>query len=109
MAGINMSTGDALINIDIDLQDPPSLIEQMVKYWREEKYDVVFTNDDFTHELYSKRGKSIISVELKSRSDLSGTNIRNLISTDQNWKQFLPSGTIDVLSEIDPKKRLSDL
>ena len=43
MAGINMSTGDALINIDIDLQDPPSLIEQMVKYWREEKYDVVFT------------------------------------------------------------------
>ena len=73
------------------------------------QYDVVFSNDDFTHELYGKRGKSIISVELKSRSDLSGTNIRNLISTDQNWKQFLPSGTIDVLSEIDPKKRLQDL
>lgn len=73
------------------------------------EYDVVFSNDDFTHELYSKQGKSIIPVELKSRSDLSGTNIRNLISTDQNWKQFLPSGTIDVLSEIDPKKRLSDL
>ena len=73
------------------------------------QYDVVFSNDDFTHELYGKRGKSIISVELKSRSDLSGTNIRNLISTDQNWKQFLPSGTIDVLSEIDLKKRLLDL
>ena len=73
------------------------------------EYDVVFSNDDFTHELYGKREKSIISVELKSRSDLSGTNIRNLILTDQNWKQFLPSGTVDVLSEIDPKKRLSDL
>ncbi|MDC0856923.1 nicotinamide-nucleotide adenylyltransferase [Candidatus Nitrosopelagicus sp.] len=73
------------------------------------EYDVVFSNDDFTHELYGKRGKSIISVELKSRSDLSGTNIRNLILTDQKWKQFLPSGTVDVLSEIDPKKRLSDL
>ena len=73
------------------------------------EYDVVFSNDDFTHELYGKRGKSIISVELKSRSDLSGTNIRNLILTDQNWKQFLPSGTADLLSEIDPKKRLSDL
>jgi glycosyltransferase involved in cell wall biosynthesis len=43
MAGINVSTGDALVNIDIDLQDPPYLIKQMVKYWREENYDVVFT------------------------------------------------------------------
>ena len=72
------------------------------------EYDVVFSNDDFTHELYEKRGKSIIAVELKSRDDLSGTNIRNLILTDQNWKQFLPSGTADVLSEIDGKKRLTD-
>ena len=73
------------------------------------EYDVVFSNDDVKHELYGKRGKSIISVDLKSRSNLSGTNIRNLILTDQNWKEFVPSGTIDVLSEIDLKKRLSDL
>jgi len=73
------------------------------------QYDVVFSNDDFTHELYGKRGKSIISVDLKSRSDLSGTNIRNLILNDQNWKQFLPSGTVEVLSQIDAKKRLEDL
>mgnify|MGYP001377711316 CR=1 FL=1 len=43
MAGIKMSNGDALINIDIDLQDPPSLITEMVKFWNEEHYDVVFT------------------------------------------------------------------
>ena len=73
------------------------------------EYDVVFSNDDFTHELYGKRGKSIISVDLKSRSNLSGTNIRNLILTDQNCKEFVPSGTRDVLSQIDGKKRLEDL
>ena len=73
------------------------------------EYDVVFSNDDFTHELYGKRGKSIISVDLKSRSNLSGTNIRNLILTDQDWKEFVPSGTRDVLSQIDGKKRLEDL
>ena len=73
------------------------------------EYDVVFSNDDFTHELYGKRGKSIISVDLKSRSNLSGTNIRNLILTDQNWKEFVPSGTRDLLSRIDGKKRLEDL
>ena len=73
------------------------------------EYDLVFSNDDFTHELYGKRGKSIISVDLKSRSNLSGTNIRNLILTDQNWKEFVPAGTRDVLSQIDGKKRLEDL
>ena len=43
MAGVQMSSGDALVNLDIDLQDPPSLIKEMVKYWREDNYDVVFT------------------------------------------------------------------
>lgn len=43
MAGIKFSSGDALVNIDIDLQDPPSLIKKMVKYWKEENYEVVFT------------------------------------------------------------------
>ena len=43
MAGIKSCTGDALINIDIDLQDPPSMIPEMVKYWKEENYDVVYT------------------------------------------------------------------
>ena len=80
------------------------LVDQIIP-----EYDVVFSNDDFTHELYGKRGKSIISVDLKSRSNLSGTNIRNLILTDQNWKEFVPSGTRDVLSQIDGKKRLEDL
>ena len=43
MAGIKLSSGDALINIDVDLQDPPSLIPEIVKFWRDENYDVVFT------------------------------------------------------------------
>ena len=43
MAGIQLSTGDALVNLDIDLQDPPSLIQEMVKYWRTDGYDVVYT------------------------------------------------------------------
>tara|TARA_B100000795_G_C22777838_1_gene430855 strand:- start:207 stop:1160 length:954 start_codon:yes stop_codon:yes gene_type:complete len=43
MAGIQLSTGDALVNLDIDLQDPPSLIAEMVKHWRVDGFDVVFT------------------------------------------------------------------
>jgi len=49
MAGIQMSTGDALVNLDIDLQDPPSLIAEMVKHWREDGFDVVFTTRTKRH------------------------------------------------------------
>lgn len=43
MAGVTASTGDALINIDIDMQDPPELIPQMVNFWLSNKYEVVYT------------------------------------------------------------------
>src|SRR6056297_3386041 len=39
-AGINIAKGDAVIIIDADLQDPPRLIPQMVRYWQQ-GYDVV--------------------------------------------------------------------
>lgn len=34
LAGLDHSRGDACVVIDVDLQDPPELIEQMVEKWR---------------------------------------------------------------------------
>lgn len=39
-AGLMTATGDAVIPMDADLQDPPSIIPEMVKMW-EEGYEVV--------------------------------------------------------------------
>lgn len=39
-AGIDQAKGDAVIIIDADLQDPPGLIPEMVRHWRQ-GYDVV--------------------------------------------------------------------
>ena len=41
IAGLDYSKGDAVIIIDADLQDPPELIPEMLKYW-EEGYDDVY-------------------------------------------------------------------
>jgi nucleoside-diphosphate-sugar epimerase/glycosyltransferase involved in cell wall biosynthesis len=41
MSGMNISTGDACVLLDGDLQDPPELIEDFVKNW-EKGFDVVF-------------------------------------------------------------------
>ena len=41
IAGLNYCKGDAVVIIDADLQDPPELIPEMIKYW-EEGYDDVY-------------------------------------------------------------------
>ncbi len=41
IAGFDNVRGDAMVIIDADLQDPPELIPEMIKYW-EEGYDDVF-------------------------------------------------------------------
>ena len=41
IAGIDYATGDAVIFMDSDLQDPPELIPELIKYW-EEGYDDVY-------------------------------------------------------------------
>ncbi|MGB3945770.1 MAG: glycosyltransferase family 2 protein [Candidatus Saccharimonadales bacterium] len=40
-AGFDHATGDAVVVIDADLQDPPELIPEMIEYW-EEGYDDVY-------------------------------------------------------------------
>jgi polyisoprenyl-phosphate glycosyltransferase len=41
LAGLQYASGDVVIVIDVDLQDPPELITQMVEKWKE-GYDVVY-------------------------------------------------------------------
>jgi glycosyltransferase involved in cell wall biosynthesis len=41
IAGLDFSVGDAVVIIDADLQDPPELIIEMIKYW-EQGYDDVY-------------------------------------------------------------------
>ena len=73
------------------------------------KYDVVFTNDDFTKTLFEKRQINIIQVVLKDREKFSGTNVRELITDDKNWQDLVPDGTRKVLDKINAKERLKNL
>ena len=40
-AGLEASTGDVVVPLDADLQDPPGIIKEMLAHWRE-GYDVVY-------------------------------------------------------------------
>lgn len=90
-----------------DLEDHKKWIENMDEIVP--KYDMVFSNDEMTHHLYSKRNMKVISIPFTNRDELSGTNIRNRISTDQKWDHLVPEGTKKTLEKINAKDRLNSL
>ncbi len=73
------------------------------------KYDVVFTNDEFTKTLFKKRQINVIPVVLKEREKFSGTNIRQLIIDGKNWQDLVPQGTRKVLDKLNANERLKNL
>lgn len=54
-AGIDAATGDAVIPIDADLQDPPELIPEMIKEWLMGAEVVLARRVDRTSDSYLKR------------------------------------------------------
>ena len=73
------------------------------------KYDIIFTNDEFTKTLFEKREMNVVPVVLKDRGKFSGTNIRELIADDKNWQDLVPQGTRKVLDNLNAKERLKNL
>lgn len=41
-AGLDHARGDAVVPMDVDLQDPPEVILEFIRYWRDEGYDMVY-------------------------------------------------------------------
>ena len=74
MAGLDYAKGDAVIFIDADLQDPPELIPELIKYW-EEGYDDVYakrkTRDGetflkkFTSKMYYRVLQKLTKIEIQ--------------------------------------------
>jgi len=73
------------------------------------EFNMVFTNDELTQSLYSKRGIKVLVVPFKDRENLSGTKIRDRIKTDHEWEHLVPHGTKNVLNKISAKDRLKHL
>ena len=66
LAGMEYSRGDAVIVMDVDMQDPPELVQDMVAKWRE-GYDVVLpqrtrrTGEPFIKRLVAETGYKVIN------------------------------------------------
>lgn len=74
MAGLDYAKGDAVIFIDADLQDPPEVIPELIKYW-EQGYDDVYAKrrsrkgeswlKKWTSKMYYRVLQKMSSVEIQ--------------------------------------------
>jgi len=73
------------------------------------KFDIIFSNDELTNHLYSKRNIQVMAIPFLKRDKLSGTRIRDLIISDQNWNDLVPEGSKNFLEKINVKNHLKNL
>ena len=74
-AGLDKARGEAAIPIDVDLQDPPELIKELVAKWRE-GYDVVLAKRaDRTSDSFAKRVSADLFYKLNGK--ISNVDIPN--------------------------------
>jgi glycosyltransferase involved in cell wall biosynthesis len=64
LAGFDHITGDAVVIIDADLQDPPELIPQMIKYWQRGFDDVYARRVNRHGETWLKKQTSAVFYRL---------------------------------------------
>lgn len=74
IAGLDYTKGDCVVIIDADLQDPPELIPEMLKYW-EEGYDDVYAKrrsrkgesflKKFTSKMYYKTLQNFTNIDIQ--------------------------------------------
>lgn len=100
-AGVDHASGDAVVVIDADLQDPPELIPELVRHWREGGYDVVYA------QRMSREGESVLK---KATADLFyrlmqrvGGNIQ--IPRDTGDFRLLSRKAVDALKQLREQNR----
>lgn len=68
LAGFDYITGDCMVIIDADLQDPPSLIPQMLEYWEQGYQDVYAKRDDRGKESWFRKECSLLFYKILDKS-----------------------------------------
>lgn len=98
-AGFDYATGDAVINIDCDLQDPPELMVELIKYWEEGYDDVYAQRTSRKGESWLKRVTAHLFYRLLARM----TSIPILVDTGDF--RLLSRRAVDALKSMRESQR----
>ncbi len=69
-------------------------------------FDVVYSNNSLVARLCREQGYEVRHSPLFKREQYSGTEIRNRVLNNKEWRHLVPDGTEDVIDEVKGVKRL---
>ena len=98
-AGLSHASGDAIVILFSDLQDPPELIEQMISKW-EEGYDIVYSiiRKRSDHNLIKKFSAHLMHIVINKMSG-------NIIPKNSSDFQLLSRKVVDCVNDLEEKNR----
>lgn len=99
LAGLDHVTGDATVIIDADLQDPPELIPEMIKYWEQGYDDVYAKRNNRQGESWLKKASSKLYYRILQKA----THIT--IQQDTGDFRLLDRRAVDALTQIRESQR----
>jgi len=70
-------------------------------------FDKVYSGNDYVSMLLSDSGVDVIKPVFLDRAKFNATKIRNMIISDENWRDLVPSAVYDLLGKINAKNRLT--
>ena len=98
-AGLDKARGETAIPIDVDLQDPPELIKELVARWRE-GYDVVLAKRaDRTSDSFAKRVSADLFYKLNGK--ISNVDIPNNVGDFR----LMSKRTVEALKQLPENQR----
>ena len=73
------------------------------------KYEVVFSSDRLTLQLYKEKGVPTIEPPLLDRPRFSATEVRRRIVEEGKWKELVPKSVAKIIDPIIAKGRFNGL
>jgi nicotinamide-nucleotide adenylyltransferase len=73
------------------------------------RYDVVYSNDSLTLQLFREKGVEVVEPPLFKRSKYSATQVRKQIKAGGDWKSLVPPSVAKLIEEIIRKGRFNGL
>ena len=99
IAGLDYTTGDAIVIIDADLQDPPELIPEMIKLWKKGYDDVYAKRNSREGESWFKKTSSKLFYRILQKT----TNIP--IQIDTGDFRLLDRRCVEALKQMRESQR----
>ena len=72
-------------------------------------FSIVYSGNPLVKQLFSEEGFNVKQPPLYDRLNLSGTEVRNRILNDFNWKELVPKATENLINEINGVERIKNL